>query len=96
MIYAPETLHRAGRIVLGICTSSFALEQGIYIDNTAHLVPKWLPPGQMFWAITTTVPFALAGVANRWVFALKVAGLFCAANGTAALLYRHGKRRLAP
>jgi len=70
MIYArlssawtPEALYRAGRIVLGICTGSFALEQAIYIDNTAQLVPKWLPPGQMFWAITTTVPFALAAVA---------------------------------
>jgi hypothetical protein len=61
--WAPETLHRAGRIALGFCAGSFALEQGIYIDNTAKLVPKWLPPGQMFWAITTTVPFALAAVA---------------------------------
>jgi hypothetical protein len=57
---------------LGICTGSFALEQAIYIDNTAQLVPKWLPPGQMFWAITTTVPFGLAAVAlltNRMALA---------------------------
>ena len=45
-----------------------------------------------------SLPFQVvpqAGVADRWVFALKVAGLFCAANGTAALLYWNGKRRSA-
>jgi amino acid transporter len=45
-----------------------------------------------------SLPFQVvpqAGVADRWVFALKVAGLFCATNGTAALLYWNGKRRLA-
>ena len=42
-----------------------------------------------------SLPFQVvpqAGVANRWIFALKVAGLFFVANGTAALLYWHGKR----
>jgi hypothetical protein len=48
---------------LGICAISFALEQAIYLNATTILVPKWLPPGQMFWAIATTVPFALAAVA---------------------------------
>jgi hypothetical protein len=61
--WAPETLHRIGRILLGICTASFALEQAIYLDATATLVPKWLPPSQTFWAVTTTVAFALAAVA---------------------------------
>ena len=61
--WAPETLNRIGRILLGLCAASFALEQAIYLDATASLVPKWLPPSQMFWAVTTTVPFALAAVA---------------------------------
>jgi hypothetical protein len=61
--WVPETLNRVGRILLGICAGSFALEQAIYLDATTNLVPKWLPPGQMFWAIATTVPFALAAVA---------------------------------
>jgi hypothetical protein len=43
--------------------ASFTLEQAMYLDATAHLVPKWLPPSQMFWAVTTTVAFALAAVA---------------------------------
>jgi hypothetical protein len=58
-----ETLHRIGRVLLGICTASFALEQASYLQATANLVPKWLPPSQMFWAVTTTVLFALAAAA---------------------------------
>ncbi len=61
--WAPETLTRIGRILLGTCTGSFALEQAFYLGATASLVPKWLPPSQMFWAVTTTVAFALAAVA---------------------------------
>jgi hypothetical protein len=48
---------------LGICAASFTLEQAIYLDATAHLVPKWVPPSQMVWAVVTTVAFALAAVA---------------------------------
>jgi hypothetical protein len=58
-----ETLNRIGRILLCICTASFTLEQAFYLDPTAKLVPKWLPPSQTFWAVTTTVLFALAAVA---------------------------------
>src|SRR6202011_2080829 len=61
--WSPETLNRIGRILLGICAASFTLEQAIYLDATANLVPKWVPPTQMFWAATTTVLFALAAVA---------------------------------
>jgi len=62
-VRAPETLNRIGRISLGICAGSFALEQAIYLNATIILVPKWLPPSQVFWAIATTVLFALAAVA---------------------------------
>ena len=34
-----------------------------FILTLPNLVPKWLPPSQMFWAVTTTVLFALAAVA---------------------------------
>src|ERR1700688_3239017 len=61
--WSRETLSRIGRILLGICTASFTLEQAFYLRATADLVPKWLPPNQMFWAVTTTVLFALAAVA---------------------------------
>ena len=61
--WSGETLNRIGRILLGICTASFTLEQAFYLGPTVTLVPKWLPPSQMFWAVTTTVLFALAAVA---------------------------------
>jgi hypothetical protein len=61
--WSPETIRRIGRILLGICSASFALEQAIYLHPTASLVPKWIPPSQMFWAVATTVFFALAAVA---------------------------------
>ena len=62
-LWSRETLHRIGRILLGVCAASFALEQAFYLHATASLVPKWIPPSQMFWAVTTTVLFALAAVA---------------------------------
>jgi hypothetical protein len=61
--WAPETVTRIGRILFGICSASFALEQAFYLSDTASLVPKWLPPSQMFWAVATTIAFALAAVA---------------------------------
>jgi hypothetical protein len=61
--WAPKTLTRIGRILFGCCVASFTLEQAFYLDATAQLVPKWLPPSQMFWAVTTTVAFAFAAVA---------------------------------
>jgi hypothetical protein len=61
--WAAETVNRTGRVSLGICAVSFALEQALYLNNTAVLVPKWLPPGPVFWAIATTIAFGLAAVA---------------------------------
>jgi hypothetical protein len=58
-VWPPKTLNRIGRILFGICTASFTLEQAFYLHATADLVPKWLPPNQMYWAVTTTVLFAL-------------------------------------
>jgi hypothetical protein len=60
---SPETLNRIGCILVGLCAASFTLEQAIYLHPTASLVPKWLPPSQMFWAMATTAFFALAAVA---------------------------------
>jgi hypothetical protein len=61
--WSSETLNRMGRILLGICAASFTLEQAFYLRATANFVPKWIPPSQMFWAVATTVLFALAAVA---------------------------------
>lgn len=52
-----------GYICFGICVVSFTLEQFVYLSGTATFVPKWIPPGQMFWAITTTIALAFAAIA---------------------------------
>lgn len=56
-------LGRAARIGMGLCAVSFTLAQIFYLHFTATLVPTWIPPNQTFWAILTTVAFALAAVA---------------------------------
>jgi hypothetical protein len=54
---------RLARLGLGVCAISFALGQALLPSDTASLVPKWIPPNQMFWAMLTTIAFALAAVA---------------------------------
>lgn len=62
-VWPRQTVSLIGRVFLAICAASFALEQAFYLAPTASLVPKWIPPSPMFWAVTTTVFFGLAGVA---------------------------------
>jgi uncharacterized membrane protein YphA (DoxX/SURF4 family) len=57
------TVARLGYIFFGTCVISFTLEQLFYLSGTAAFVPKWIPPSQMFWAIATTIAFALAAIA---------------------------------
>jgi uncharacterized membrane protein YphA (DoxX/SURF4 family) len=59
----PTRLAQIGYYSFALCLVSFALEQLFYLSATAGFVPKWIPPGQMFWAIATTVAFALAAIA---------------------------------
>lgn len=54
---------RIGYYGFGVSVISFAVYQAVHLDFTAALVPKWILPGQMFWAIVTTIAFALAAVA---------------------------------
>jgi len=58
-----EKIESAAYVSFGIAVISFALYQLFYLTYTASLVPKWIPPGQMFWAVATTILFALAAFA---------------------------------
>src|SRR5260370_21006129 len=62
-----------GYYSFGICVVSFTLEQLFYLSATASLVPKWIPPGQMFWAMATTAAFALAAIALLTGFMARLA-----------------------
>lgn len=69
-------LARTAYVFFGISVLSFTLEQVFYLSLTASLVPKWIPPGQMFWAVATTVAFGLAALALlSGLFALPAARL---------------------
>jgi hypothetical protein len=58
-----EKVRRAGSILMGLCSASFAAQQAVLLAPTAGLVPKWMPLGQTFWAVATTTFFILAAVA---------------------------------
>ena len=55
-------LGRAARLGIGACAISFTLSQIVYLRVTTDMVPHWIPPNQAFWAILTTVAFALAAI----------------------------------
>lgn len=73
IVPARSRLARVGYYAFGICVLSFGLEQLFYLSATAGLVPKWIPPGQMFWAIATTAAFGLAAAALLTGFMARLA-----------------------
>jgi uncharacterized membrane protein YphA (DoxX/SURF4 family) len=56
-------LTRLGQIAFGVCALLFGGAHFSYMNLTAPLVPKWLPPGQEFWAYATGIGHIAAGVA---------------------------------
>ena len=61
-LVAKTRIARMGIIFFGICIISFTLEQALFLSATADFVPKWIPLGQKFWAVVTTIAFALAAI----------------------------------
>src|SRR5437899_2673339 len=56
-------LTRVGQLAFGVCALLFGGAHFFYMNFTAPLVPKWLPPAQEFWAYATGVGLIAAGVA---------------------------------
>ena len=52
-----------GRFLFAICVVVFGLAHFFALSETTSMVPKWIPPGQRFWALATGVAHLLAGVA---------------------------------
>ena len=61
--WSRETLHRMAAFCWVSVSLPLPSNRRFIFAATAGLVPKWLPPSQMFWAVATTVLFALAAVA---------------------------------
>jgi len=56
-------LTRLGQVAFGVCALIFGGAHFVYMNLTAPLVPKWLPPTPEFWAYATGVGHIAAGVA---------------------------------
>jgi uncharacterized membrane protein YphA (DoxX/SURF4 family) len=56
-------LTRLGQVAFGVCALVFGVAHFVYLNLTAPLVPKWLPPSQEFWAYATGIGHIAAGVA---------------------------------
>jgi uncharacterized membrane protein len=56
-------LVRLGQVMFGICALIFGGAHFVYMNLTAPLVPKWLPPSQEFWGYATGLAHIAAGVA---------------------------------
>ena len=58
-----QRLTRVGQLAFGVCTLIWGGAHFVYMNLTAPLVPKWLPPSQVFWGYVTGVCFVAAGLA---------------------------------
>jgi hypothetical protein len=56
-------LTRVGQMTFGVCALLFGGAHFFYLNLTTPLVPKWLPPTQVFWAYATGVGHIAAAVA---------------------------------
>jgi uncharacterized membrane protein len=55
-------LTRPCQLVFGACVLVWGGAHFVYMNMTAPLVPKWLPPSQVFWGYATGVCFIAAGL----------------------------------
>jgi len=56
-------LTRLSQLVFGACSLVWGGAHFVYMNLTAPLVPKWLPPSQEFWGYATGIGFIAAGIA---------------------------------
>src|SRR3984957_14074721 len=88
-------LTRVGRLAFGICALVFGGAHFIYMNLTAPLVPKWLPPTQEFWGYVTGVGFVAAGVAILTCVQARLAAILMTAMLVSFALLVHEPMLLA-
>ena len=54
---------RIAQITFGACAVYFGVSHFLHMELTAPLVPKWLPPSQVFWGYATGVAHIAGGLA---------------------------------
>lgn len=87
----------AARTAFGVCPVVFGVAHFAYAGFTAAMVPAWIPPGGMFWALATGVAHIAGGLAilSR-VQARLAATLLAAMYGGFALLLHAPRVAAAP
>jgi uncharacterized membrane protein YphA (DoxX/SURF4 family) len=88
-------LTRLGRLAFGGCALVFGGAHFVYMNLTAPLVPKWLPPGQEFWGYATGVGFVAAGAAILTGVQARLAAILVTAMLAAFALLVHEPMLLA-
>jgi uncharacterized membrane protein len=56
-------LIRIAQVAFGICAIVFGGAHFVYMNLTAPLIPKWLPPNQVFWGYATGMFHVAGGLA---------------------------------
>jgi uncharacterized membrane protein len=56
-------LTRLGQLAFGFCAVLFGGAHFLYMNLTAPIIPKWLPPSQEFWGYATGVAHIAGGLA---------------------------------
>ena len=88
-------LTRLGQLAFGVCALIFGGAHFAYMNLTAPLVPKWLPPNQEFWAYATGIGHIAAGVAILTGVQARLAAILLTAMYASFTLLVHGPMLLA-
>jgi uncharacterized membrane protein YphA (DoxX/SURF4 family) len=87
-------LVRGAQLAFGVCALVWGGAHFVYMNFTAPLVPKWLPPSQVFWGYATGICFIAAGLAlltgvrarlAAILLTVMIAGFLVLANGLTLL-----------
>lgn len=60
---AGDTGMRVAHLLYGFALIAFGFSHFAYLNMTAPLIPRWLPPSQIFWAYFTGTAYLAAGAA---------------------------------
>jgi len=88
-------LTRIGQIAFGVCALLFGGAHFFYMNLTAPLVPKWLPPTQAFWAYATGIGHIAAGVAILTGVRARLAAILLTAMYVSFTILVHGPMLVA-
>jgi len=88
-------LTRMGQLAFGACALLFGGAHFFYMNLTAPMVPKWLPPTQEFWAYATGMGHIAAGIAILTGVQARLAAILLTAMFASFTPLVHGPMLLA-